>query len=445
MNKNMQLMKKRNRVYFFGSSIRPGLYAAAVIMGFVLLSACTATLMGDVTPPPEMQVTDMPFVTAQPTAFATPDVNKPDEPLEPGKIAICGGINSGSWTELPESLSLSLKVYDGDEVVSQKSQVVNGKFSYCFINIEHVDDHQYQVETEHDGLTFYTDRIQGVDIPHGGAADLTIKIYDKTQVMSTLDIERAHVFLDFSGRDMRMQVIQLFVISNHGLYAVAPPEPGEPFLFVDLPQDAFNLVLEGGKKGGRYIMTQYGFGDSEPILPGLGHHQILFSYELPYENEELMTLQMPLPTTSLTIAIPAQGVELRSDDLIDSGTRIVQGINMHLYKASDLDVGQQINMFISGWPPNARPPGGIALSNLIVGLSAFMMALIVVISWLVIKTRNIRMHPDMIEDEREEDVLDAIITLDDLYRSGEITEEAYRMRRSALKADLQNLMDKKEE
>jgi hypothetical protein len=45
------------------------------------------------------------------------------------------------------------------------------------------------------------------------------------------------------------------------------------------------------------------------------------------------------------------------------------------------------------------------------------------------------------ESQSPEDLMDAIITLDDLYQQGEIPEAAYLERRATLKENLRNLVD----
>ena len=72
-----------------------------------------------------------------------------------------------------------------------------------------------------------------------------------------------------------------------------------------------------------------------------------------------------------------------------------------------------------------------------------MLSLIAIISWLIFKTRDMRLHTAEIPAESEQDILDAIITLDDLYRSGEISESAYRPRRAELKDQLRREVAKK--
>ncbi len=412
------------------------------VLLLIFLSGCTATLMGDVTPPAEVQSTQVPLITPIPTATLTGGDNQPAGTLEPGMVAICVYVHNGSSSEVPEDLTISLKGYDGQQIVMQTSHELGDTYVHCFTSIEYKSDRQYIAETDYNGIVFQSQTIEGTDITTGGIASLLITIYDTTKDMSTLEIERAHFFLDFSGTGRSMQVIQLFVVSNHGQYAVIPLETEEPLLYFDLPQNAYNLALEGGNLGKRFIKTQFGFGDTQPILPGMSEHQVLYTYELPYDNLAQISLTLPLPANSVVVAIPAQGVELESEQLIDSGTRVIQGINMRLYKATDLTAGQYIDMIITGWPPNVRPPGGRSLSNLIIGLSSFLVVLNILVFWLIIKTRNLRPQTVAHDEEVKKEILDAIITLDDLHRSDEIPENAYHARRAYLKEQLHQIISK---
>jgi hypothetical protein len=47
---------------------------------------------------------------------------------------------------------------------------------------------------------------------------------------------------------------------------------------------------------------------------------------------------------------------------------------------------------------------------------------------------------DGADSESAESLMDAIIALDDLYRSGQLPEEAYQQRRAELKAKLKELL-----
>jgi hypothetical protein len=63
--------------------------------------------------------------------------------------------------------------------------------------------------------------------------------------------------------------------------------------------------------------------------------------------------------------------------------------------------------------------------------------------WMYLRDRN-RPAEELDEDEEEDEfdsddeILDAILTLDDLHRAGKIPDEAYQSRRAELKTRLKN-------
>jgi hypothetical protein len=89
-------------------------------------------------------------------------------------------------------------------------------------------------------------------------------------------------------------------------------------------------------------------------------------------------------------------------------------------------------------------------SNLIIGLSALGLTLLVAGAWLFNRTRRSD-DQDEADDELDalpsanldsrEAVMDAILALDDLYQEGKLPEDAYMQRRAELKARLQILKD----
>ena len=110
---------------------------------------------------------------------------------------------------------------------------------------------------------------------------LPVQIYDTTTSKEKVLTDRLHVFFDFSTPG-KIQVINLFVISNLGDQVVTSAEPDGPVLEFQLPEGAENLQFQDGELGGRFVETQGGFGDRMSIMPGQGQHQVLFAYELPY-------------------------------------------------------------------------------------------------------------------------------------------------------------------
>lgn len=77
-----------------------------------------------------------------------------------------------------------------------------------------------------------------------------------------------------------------------------------------------------------------------------------------------------------------------------------------------------------------------------IGAGGLGVALILAGAWMYLRDRRQTGEEDEEEEEFEssEDVMDAIIALDDLYRARKIPEEAYQKRRSELKDILKELI-----
>jgi hypothetical protein len=119
-----------------------------------------------------------------------------------------------------------------------------------------------------------------------------------------------------------------------------------------------------------------------------------------------------------------------------------------------LPAGENLELAISG----KLGVGGLSLSSgsttsVIIGLAAFGFALIVAGVWLYQRSRTSNgertadsepptaVAGDTIETESAETLMDAIIALDDLYKEGELPEDAYLKRRAELKARLRKVME----
>ncbi|MCJ7434736.1 MAG: hypothetical protein MUO77_14715, partial [Anaerolineales bacterium] len=148
-----------------------------------------------------------------------------------------------------------------------------------------------------------------------------------------------------------------------------------------------------------------------------------------------------LPVGIVNIFLP-EGVTAEGDKLTDQGMKDMQGTKFQSYKADNLKAGDTLAFSTSGEPvlPAASEPAAPANKNqpLLIGIGVFGVALIIAGVWMYLRDRN---RPDEDEDEPDEfasseDVMDAMLALDDLHRAGKITDEAYQNRRAELKAIL---------
>ena len=72
---------------------------------------------------------------------------------------------------------------------------------------------------------------------------------------------------------------------------------------------------------------------------------------MPYEKNEIdFDLPIALDTSAVIVMMPENGVEIESSQLMDAGMRDIEGVSYNLYNGSNLRVGDQLGMAVSGKP-----------------------------------------------------------------------------------------------
>lgn len=369
-------------------------------------------------------------------------------PTGAGRLGTLSGlVSDGSGKPAESGLEVNLHVFSGMELVYTATTTLKGDGTYVFENLELTPGVAFLTTVEYSGVVYGSDIARADESAQ--RLDLPIQVFESSSDISLLSVDRLHYFFEFVDEDT-LRVMELYIISNNSDKTIVPPERGQPLIRFSLPPDASALEFEEGSLGGRFLETPDGFGDAAPIRPGSGNHQVLFSYELPYNRKLEFDRTTPLNTQAVVILAPEDGVKIKGDNLQDSGSRSIQGVNYHMFNGAAMSAGDELHLTISG-----RPGGsGIKLSNaptanLVIGLSALGAVLVVAGAWLF--TRNRRFLPparpegsvpnaDLALDSREA-VMDAILALDDLYQEGKLPEDAYLERRDVLKARLRELTE----
>ncbi|HEX6271242.1 MAG TPA: hypothetical protein VFZ43_13475, partial [Anaerolineales bacterium] len=168
---------------------------------------------------------------------------------------------------------------------------------------------------------------------------------------------------------------------------------------------------------------------------------------LPKAEELDFSQTFRLPVATLTVFLP-EGVRLENAQLNDLGVQTIQSFNFQIYELNNVSAGDKVTFTISGTPKEGTTASTAETSsnrNLLVGAGALGIALILGGVWMYLRDRDRAEDEDAIEVEDDEfesseDVLDAIIVLDDLHRARKISDEAYHKRRAELKEILKGMM-----
>jgi cytochrome c553 len=388
-------------------------------------------------------------VAASPLATVTPLAAA--EQLTATTGTVTGNVVNLSNQPVPEGLIVTLRGYDEMSPVITQTTTLQQEGKYAFDGVEMPAGRAFMVVVDYEGTQYGSDI--AVAQPGIQTLDLPVAIYETTSDISQLKADRLHVFLEFVD-EKTLRVIELYIVSNPTNMTIVPPEEGQPTLAFKLPEGATNLQFQDGVLGERFVQTADGFGDTAPIRPGSGSYELLFGYELPYNRTLDISHPVPIPADAVVVLSSENGVKIKGESLVDAGTRDVQGAQYRSFNGGSLAAGDNLNLTISGRATSSGGPSITPGSNtsLIIGLTAFGVALVAAGIWLYWRSRANAAFEDESAGEIQagteaeamsdnpDALMDAIIALDDLYQSGQLPESAYQERRTKLKMHLQEIL-----
>jgi len=380
---------------------------------------------------------------SQPEPASQPDSSSDSVSDLPLSVVIVNGTVTNAKGDVLAGVPVTLYVYKGMQVALEKSTTSGSDGTYRFEEIPYNTEQIYIAQATYGGTTFNSEVFHGTQV-QGNDINLPITVFETTSDPASVKVERLHIFFDFSIPG-KVQVAELYILSNTGDKVVVPASPDQPALQFPLPQGATGLQFDEGELGSRYVALENGFGDLTPIAPGQGTHQVLFSYELPYERKTSVTLTMPFDVTAAVVLLPQSGVKLQSKQLVPMGQRNVQDMTFEMFTAGNLKAGSTIDIQLSG-KPGGSPANSSGWISLVIGAGVFGMALIGTGYWFL-RQRRLGQQDQTDTDamETEESLVDAIIALDDLYQAGKLPEKAYQKRRMELKKRLEAIRGTKKE
>lgn len=354
-------------------------------------------------------------------------------------VNISGRVVNASGGTLPAGLTVTLLGYDQMQPALELTIEPAEDGNFVFENVELNPERVFVATVDMNGYVYNSDMLLATDILAGEEARVNIHVYDSTTDASGLSIDRMHVFFDVPTTGT-MQVGTLYILSNSSSQMVTAGEGGQGVVSFVLPEGATNLTFQDGALGERYIQTENGFADTASIPPGSGTHQVLFAYDLPYDGKIDVSLTPPLPVTAAVIIGPGTGVRLASDQLADAGVKDMQGVSVHLYTAQALPAGTPLKIRLSGNPGDANSLDSSTTTGLIIGGVSLAVSVALMGYYLFSKRKALIGAEEEAEEEDRpesaEDLVDAIVALDDLYQSGALPKEAYDERRAELKEKL---------
>lgn len=374
--------------------------------------------------------------------------SEPTAVVKEGFGTVSGSIDNQTGKDLPPDLKITLRGFDhgGDpsagpqEVLTQEGTV--GKDgSYAFENVEMPASRIFISEVTVDGIAMQSD----FSIAEEGASSValpTITLYGMTDDSSLLVMDEVRLFLEYGDTDIQVYGVYSFRNPSDKTVVVELKD-GKDIPFIKMPEGTNNLGYEALQDSEPFVNTDKGLA----IPPSENPYGLVAFTTVPKQEEFKIAQPIVLPATNLTVFLP-EGVTAASETLQDEGLQTIQNFNFQVYTGQNVEAGETVRFTVSGEPKTIAAstetqPAASSSQNLLIGAGALGIALILAGAWLYLRDRN-RDEEEMEEQEAEfessEDVLDAIVALDDLHRAGKISDAAYQKRRQELKDILKGML-----
>ena len=348
-----------------------------------------------------------------------------------------GTVDNKTGKALPTDTIVTLHGFDhgsdptsGPQEVATLKGTLNADGSFKFENVEMPAGRIFLADVEYQGVQYQSD-FAPVEAGKSELALPPVTIYEVSTDLSLLKFQQVHLFSDFANEGFT-QILEVYTFTNTSDKAVKFVTDGQSIPFITLPKGATEVGFQLGQDSAPFM----GSTDGVAIPPNEKAYSVVAFFNLPYDKKTLEINQsFVLDAPSVLLLIP-EGLKVNGDQLTSGGIQKIQNASFQTFTASDLKAGDTLTFTVSG---EATTPAASASKNqpLLIGIGIFGVALISAGVWLYLRDRN-RPGEEKEEDKQDEfasseDVMDAILALDDLHRAGKISDEAYENRRAELK------------
>jgi hypothetical protein len=217
--------------------------------------------------------------------------------------------------------------------------------------------------------------------------------------------------------------------------------------FLKFISGAQALGYEAAQDGAPLMGLDSGFA----MRPNEQPYSIMAFSSVPKQERMTISQEFALPASAVRVFVPS-GMKVKGEGIAAESTQDIQGSAYEMYTANNIKPGASLTFEVSGSPVSTETTGAETAkpNTLVYGAIAAGFALILAGGWTYWRDRNRAQDEDEEEEEEAEDeedefesseeVLDAILALDDLHRAKKISEDAYHNRRTELKDALKGLM-----
>jgi mono/diheme cytochrome c family protein len=381
-----------------------------------------------------------PAETAAGASPAAPTESGPVSNFPEGTGSVSGSVVDSRGDPLPAGLAVVLHGYDHaqsggpQEVITLDGLAgADGRFSFDGVSLP--ENRIFLAEVEYQGIQYRSD-FAAVTAGDSAVSLPPLKVYEASTDLNLLQFGQIHIYSDFATQGTA-QFLEIFTFTNPSQQAVLVPTDGTSLPFIALPEGAQNPGFEAGQDSAPLVSASDGIA----VLPSDQPYSLIAFFNLPYEKELEFHQDFVLAAPSILVLIP-EGIKVQGDRITPGAIQPVQGANFQTFRAEGLQAGGALTLTLSGRPKAVPDASGTTTrQKVLVGLGALGLVLILAGAWLYMRDRG-QVETDAgdaDEFDSSDEVMDAILALDDLHRAGKLPDDAYQKRRAELKEVLKEM------
>ncbi len=253
-----------------------------------------------------------------------------------------------------------------------------------------------------------------------------------TDDLTLLKMEQVHVYTDFATQGL-VQFIEIYAFTNTSNQTVIISNDGVTIPFIRFPDGAQNTGYEPDPNSAQ--LATIGKGVAAP--PSNNPYAIIAFFTLPYNGQLEIKQPFGIDAPSVVLLMP-EGITVTGDRLASAGAVAIQNNNYQEFSASDFKTGDVLDFTVNGLPKTTAATNNVP-QMIFIGAGALGLILIGASIWLYFRSRKSTQEEEEDEFESADEVMDAILALDDFHRAGKINDEVYKARRAELKEILKEM------
>ncbi len=368
-------------------------------------------------------------------------------------VDVSGTVRNGTLGgEVPVGLEVLLHRFGDEGQIDVVATLTQEDGSYTFQAVEAAENSAYAVVTNFQGVPY-----SAAVPPPVGSESIELVVYETLQSIDIIRLEADIMLIDRGADKSRLSALEAVGIMNDGDHTFVPDleQPANfNFMRFSLPEGAINLDVGSDLPGGEIINIGTGFALTAPVKPG--RHQVTYTYVVPYSGSStLITRSFPMGVDTFGLLVRADLGSVESTQLVEQQQVDIGGITYASWESEKLAPGQRVSYRISGLPTPSwwgKTKESFADGQALrIGLPETLAAvLIAMLTYALVSHRRRNDaspaapesseqglgHLEGIDDMDEDQMVQMIAHLDDLYEQEWIDEEEYQRSRQIAKDHL---------